>query len=167
MDDLAVTAPPATAQPTGLAFTSIGVEVEEAVFLDESEEPAAGVRESDRPSPFDLFADEADLPLTAPPLLAEPTPLARPAADSPRPAAAVVPGSAAARGALTPATRPARAKRAVEGPELFTSHTAPRPGTVRLVALFVLVATTTMFLTVQACEINRAPGSASLSQPGR
>jgi len=115
------------AQRTDVSFTSIGVEVEEPLFLDETEAHGPSRPTTDGPSPFDLFADENDPPPAAP----RPTP-------------------------------------PVSSSELSTNRaTTSGSSTLNLVALFVLVAATTMFVTVQACQVNRGAGTAGVAQPGR
>ncbi|MEO7272589.1 MAG: hypothetical protein ABI211_11360 [Vicinamibacterales bacterium] len=161
MDHLAAPAKAATAHRAGVSFTSIGVEVEEPVFLDEADAPDVTVRDADRPSPFDLFADEETLAHPAPELPAAPASVATPAVR----AAAVRPVTAP-RGTWPATGTPDRVKRTVEAPELFKTHSTSTTGSISLVALFVLVAATTMVMTVQACQVSRAPQAAGLAQPG-
>src|SRR3954453_19611556 len=77
MDDLSAPAGSDAERRTGLTFSSIGVEVEEPLFLDEAESAGASGAQPDPPSPFDLFADEEDLRPAPATLLAVPAPLAR------------------------------------------------------------------------------------------
>jgi len=152
MDHLSAPAGARTDRGTGVTYTSIGVEVEEPLFLDEAEGHGEAAGKPEPPSPFDLFADENELRPATENLLVVPAAVARPAAP--------------ARNASPAVPRPAQGKPAVEARELFTQPSSPRHR-VSLVALFVLVAATTMFITVQACQLNRAPKAANTAQPGR
>jgi hypothetical protein len=163
MDLLAGPAKAATAHRAGVSFTSIGVEVEEPLFLDEDGGHDVAPRDADRPSPFDLFADENDLqpPSPAPPAAPAPAPVATPPArDAAGRSAASRPTSIS-----TPATMPAPVKPTVAAPELFNTYSRSNTGRVSLVAAFVLIATTTMLVAGQACQVIGGPRTASLAPP--
>src|SRR4051794_22792382 len=152
MDDLSAPAGSSPERRTGLTFSSIGVEVEEPLFLDEPESDGASGAQRDPPSPFDLFADEEDLRPAPATLLAVPAPLAR--------------GTAAPWQQSPAAPHATRIAPSVEARELFTQSSSPRQR-VSLVALFVLAAAAAMFVTVQACQLNRAPSTESSAGAGR
>jgi hypothetical protein len=152
MDDLSAPAGSDAERRTGLTYSSIGVEVEEPLFLDEAEGDGASAGQPDPPSPFELFADEEALRPGPATLLAAPSPVAGRAATA-------WPGSPGA-------PRPARAIPNLEAGELFAQSSSPRQR-VSLVALFVLVAAGAMFVTVQACQVNRGPGTGSAAQRER
>jgi hypothetical protein len=150
----AAAAQAATVQRHGLTFTSIGVEVEDAVFLDEADGHGLPPQAADSPSPFDLFPDEREL--------------AAPVATAPRTETLLL-ESKRVKAPRLEATRsePRLAAKRVEAPDLFSRSAAPTTVNVKLITLFVLVATTTMFLTVRACDANRGLGGAGWTQPGR
>ena len=152
MDDLSAPAGPDAERRTGLTYSSIGVEVEEPLFLDEADSHGTSAGQPDPPSPFELFADEEALRPGPATLLAVPSPVA---------------GRAVTAWQESPgAPRPARAIPSVEGRQLFAQSSSPRQR-VSLVALFVLVAAGAMFVTVQACQLNRGPGTGSAAQRER
>jgi len=152
MDHLSAPAGSPTERRTGLTYSSLGVEVEEPLFLDEAEDKGAAGGNPEPPSPFDLFADENELAPPAETILGIASPVVRPA----------VPPTAAPRSV----PQPARVERPVPTRDLFTQQSSPNRR-VGLVALLVLIAATAVFATAQACQLNRAPRAASTEQPGR
>ena len=79
MDHLSAPAGSPTERRTELKYSSLGVEVEEPLFLDEAEDHAAAGGNPEPPSPFDLFADEKELGPPAQTILGIASPVVRPA----------------------------------------------------------------------------------------
>ena len=109
MDDLSAPAGSDAERRTGLTYSSIGVEVEEPLFLDEAEGDGASAGQPDPPSPFELFADEEALRPGPATLLAVPSPVAGHAARAWQP---IDRRAAAAAGYSEPRSR--RALRPIE-----------------------------------------------------
>jgi len=131
----AAPAPAAIAERHGLTLPSIGVEVEEAVFLDEADGHGLPPLPSDNPSPFDLFADERELAAAPAPVpgtvLLEPS---RVHASRPEPGPA----------------EPDPATNRIEAPALFSGSPAATAGNVSRLMLLLLAAAT-IVLTLRAC----------------
>jgi hypothetical protein len=132
----AVPAPAAIAERHGLTFPSIGVEVEEAVFLDEADGHGLPPLPSDSPSPFDLFADERELAAAPAPVHA--TVLLEPRRVDP------------SRPEPAPAGTDPAANR-IEAPALFGRSPAATAGTVTRLMLLLLAAAAAIVLTLRAC----------------
>jgi hypothetical protein len=131
----AAPAPAATAERHGLTFPSIGVEVQEAVFLDEADGHGLPPLQSDSPSPLDLFADERELAAPAP----------APATVLLEPGRVYAPPPEPARTASDPAAN------GIEAPALFSGSPATTAGNVTRVMLLLLAAAATLVLTLRAC----------------
>jgi len=142
----------ATTNRSKVSYTSIGVEVEEALFLDEAEGHGVPAGTPDKRSAFELFADEDELrPAPVETLLAAPSPLRA--------------ASASSEDGWISVLNPAMGRPTDQAMELFGRHTNSMGRGIKLVTLFLLVAAMA-FGTVQACQVNRA-GTTSASSSAR